>query len=65
MAATESADDTHTEACFECEADTPHSVEVRIVQEGSGPYSNEPYRVAECNRCGTTKTRRMNSESPA
>nr|WP_313695938.1 hypothetical protein [Halobaculum sp. XH14] len=56
-------DGTLTESCSQCGADTPHEVGIEIRTEGSGEnasFSREPYRVAECTRCGYEAATRMN-----
>lgn len=56
-------DGTRTESCEQCGTDTPHEVGIEIRTEGSGEneaYSREPYRVAECTRCGCEVATRMN-----
>jgi uncharacterized Zn finger protein len=54
------------EECTECGHETPHSVSIEILQEGTDQrptaYSREPYRVTECDRCGSTEQLRMNNQ---
>lgn len=54
-----------TESCTECERETPHEVTVQIRTESkkreNAEFSREPYRVAECQICGSTATQRMNN----
>lgn len=47
-------DNTIDERCEECDAETPHAVEIYVDQSGDGVYSNEPHRRTECAVCGTT-----------
>lgn len=65
MATTEDAIDGMTEHCDACETDTLHEVNVQIRTESASPenahFSREPYRVAECQRCGERSTQRMNN----
>jgi len=65
MATTDNSFDGMTEACEECEMDTLHSVSVQIRTESrkdqNREFSREPYRVAECQRCGSRKSTRMNN----
>lgn len=54
------------EHCESCERRTQHSIEIEIRVEGDpgsedGAYSREPYRVANCRRCGTERSQRMNN----
>jgi len=64
MAATNSALDM-TETCSDCGRTTPHAVSVEILTESAQPenaeFSREPYRVSECEVCGTTERTRMNN----
>jgi len=58
--------DTHmSEACSTCGHTTPHDVSVQILTESSkqenAAFSREPYRVSECQVCGTTTETRMNN----
>lgn len=49
--------------CDRCSADTPHRVEIEIIEEdeeGRSPHSREPYRVRECQQCGEIEKERMN-----
>ena len=54
------------EECVECGCETLHSVSIEILQEGNSQrpsaYSREPYRVTECDRCGSTEQLRMNNQ---
>ena len=58
--------DTHmSEACSTCERTTPHDVSVQILTESTkaenAAFSREPYRVSECQICGTKTETRMNN----
>lgn len=57
--------DPVVEDCDECERETRHSVDVEIRTESTSrenaEFSREPYRVAECLRCGAETTTRMNN----
>jgi len=52
------------EECDECERETPHESTVEIRTESpekdTAAFSKEPYRVSECQVCGTETERRMN-----
>lgn len=52
------------EFCESCEDETAHSVQIELVSESktgeNAEFSREPYRVSECNGCGTTTSIRMN-----
>jgi|AntRauTorcE11898_2_1112593.scaffolds.fasta_scaffold39705_2 hypothetical protein len=65
MATTDSAFDGLTEYCEACDSDTLHQVSVQILAESRKPenveFSREPYRVAECQRCGERDSQRMNN----
>ncbi|WP_248515452.1 DUF7835 family putative zinc beta-ribbon protein [Salinarchaeum laminariae] len=65
MATTDGAFDGLDEYCEACEADTLHQVSVQILAESRNPenaeFSREPYRVAECQRCGQRDSQRMNN----
>jgi hypothetical protein len=54
-----------TEHCDACETDTLHEVSVQIrtesLKEENAQFSREPYRVAECQRCGERHSQRMNN----
>lgn len=54
-----------TEACNECQRETPHEVRVQIRTESqkreNAEFSREPYRVTECELCGETSSQRMNN----
>lgn len=64
MATTNGAFDV-MESCSICERPTPHVVSLEILTESSQPenaeFSREPYRVSECQVCGTTTSTRMNN----
>jgi hypothetical protein len=49
------------EECADCEAETPHEVSVELRSEGDSPFAREPYRVTECQTCGTETTTRLNN----
>lgn len=65
MATTDNSFDGMTERCEDCDMDTLHSVSVQIrtesLKEENSEFSREPYRVAECQRCGARKSQRMNN----
>ncbi|WP_255170367.1 hypothetical protein [Natrononativus amylolyticus] len=65
MATTDNSFNGLTERCEECDLDTLHEVTVQIrtesVKEENAQFSREPYRVAECQRCGTRHSQRMNN----
>ncbi|SEW28894.1 DUF7835 family putative zinc beta-ribbon protein [Halobacterium jilantaiense] len=53
------------ERCESCSRDTPHDVHIELRAESDDPgenaaFSREPYRVATCRRCETSRSRRMN-----
>lgn len=56
-----------TEHCDECDLDTLHDVRIEIIEESTrkfiddSKYSREPYRIAECDRCGNEEYTRMNN----
>jgi rRNA maturation protein Nop10 len=54
-----------SESCSDCGRDTPHAVTVQIETESSkqenAEFSREPYRVSECQVCGTATSTRMNN----
>ncbi|MFB6183929.1 MAG: hypothetical protein ABEI96_05185 [Haloarculaceae archaeon] len=54
-----------SERCESCGRDTPHHVSVRLLTESDQPenahFSREPYRVTECQVCGTVTQTRMNN----
>jgi hypothetical protein len=56
---------TVSEVCPDCERETPHVVNVKILTESAqshnAEFSREPYRVSECRVCGATTTTRMNN----
>ena len=64
MATTRDSFDGLTEFCDSCETDTLHQVSVQMRTESTksenAEFSREPYRVAECQRCGTRSSQRMN-----
>lgn len=58
-------DDALYEDCTECSERQPHEVSIEIrtesTKEENTEFSREPYRVAECEVCGTTTATRMNN----
>lgn len=56
---------TITEECSDCSCQTAHEVTVTLLTESTKPenaeFSREPYRVSECQVCGTQTERRMNN----
>ena len=54
-----------TEHCESCGRDTPHSVHLELRIESkkreNAEFSREPYRVATCSYCGSSKSLRMNN----
>jgi hypothetical protein len=64
MATTRDSFDGLTEYCEDCDSDTLHQVSVQMRTESTktenAEFSREPYRVAECQRCGTRSSQRMN-----
>ena len=54
-----------TEPCEHCGTETLHEVSVQLRTESRKPenvqFSREPYRVAECQRCGHRESQRMNN----
>ena len=65
MATTRDSFDGLTEFCQDCDTDTLHQVSVQIRTESrkaeNAEFSREPYRVAECQRCGCRHSQRMNN----
>ena len=65
MATTEDSFNGLSEHCPECDLDTLHEVTVQIRTESrkqeNSQFSREPYRVAECQRCGNRESTRMNN----
>ncbi|PSQ40088.1 hypothetical protein BRD13_00615 [Halobacteriales archaeon SW_5_70_135] len=53
-----------TEYCDGCETDTLRQVSVQVRTESTktenAQFSREPYRVAECQRCGVRTSQRTN-----
>ncbi len=64
MATTRDSLDGLTEYCGDCDNETLHEVSVQMKTESTksenAQFSREPYRVAECQRCGTRSSQRMN-----
>ncbi|SDQ26934.1 DUF7835 family putative zinc beta-ribbon protein [Natronobacterium texcoconense] len=65
MATTDNSFNGITEHCDECGLETIHEVSVQIrtesVKQENAQFSREPYRVSECQRCGTRTSQRMNN----
>ncbi|WP_246998457.1 hypothetical protein [Halosolutus gelatinilyticus] len=65
MATTDNSFNGMTERCDECELNTLHEITVQIRTESleheNAQFSREPYRVAECQRCGHRTSQRMNN----
>ena len=65
MAANRQHVQTVTERCPDCERETHHRVDIRIltesVREKNAEFSREPYRVATCRACGHSTSARMNN----
>ena len=65
MATTRDSFNGLTEYCEDCGFDTLHEVSVQIRTESlkteNAQFSREPYRVAECQRCGHRDSQRMNN----
>jgi hypothetical protein len=65
MATTDGSFNGLTEHCDECGLETLHEVSVQIRTESrkekNAQFSREPYRVAECQRCGHRSSQRMNN----
>ena len=65
MATTHDSFNGLTEYCEDCDFDTLHEVSVQIrtesLKEENAEFSREPYRVAECQRCGSRSSQRMNN----
>ena len=65
MATTDDSFNGITEYCDDCGLETIHEVSVQIrtesLKDENAQFSREPYRVAECQRCGARKSQRMNN----
>ncbi len=65
MATTDNSLSGMTEHCESCNLDTLHEVSIQLrtesLKEENAQFSREPYRVAECQRCGSRSTQRMNN----
>ncbi|MDZ7731361.1 MAG: hypothetical protein U5K37_11285 [Natrialbaceae archaeon] len=65
MATTEDSFNGLSEYCDSCGTDTLHEVTVQIRTESikteNSQFSREPYRVRECQRCGSRESQRMNN----
>jgi hypothetical protein len=64
MVTTATTDSQPSERCDNCDAMTPHQITIEIVTESekdsNAAFSREPYRVTECQQCGTTTKQRAN-----
>ena len=53
------------ENCPTCGYETSHTVSIQLRTESTKPnnaeFSRQPYRVSECQICGTETVRRMNN----
>ncbi|MFC4358764.1 hypothetical protein ACFO0N_12505 [Halobium salinum] len=53
-----------TEECTVCDTRTTHTVSIELVTESererNAEFSREPYRVSECDVCGSEEKVRMN-----
>ena len=57
-------DETQTEECAACGMETTHQISIEIIKEGEDDengFSREPYRIAECVKCGTETQQRVNN----
>ncbi len=65
MATTDNSFNGMTEHCDDCGLETVHEVNVQIrtesLKQENAQFSREPYRVAECQRCGNRTSQRMNN----
>lgn len=65
MATTDDSVNGLTEHCDDCDLETLHEVSVQLRTESgkeeNAEFSREPYRVAECQRCGARSSQRMNN----
>lgn len=65
MVTTSTNDSQSGELCENCDAMTPHQVTIEIVTENeensNAAFSREPYRITECQHCGTTSKQRANN----
>jgi hypothetical protein len=65
MATTDNSIDGRTEHCDSCDTSTIHQVSVQLVTESTkkenSQFSREPYRVTECQQCGSRESMRMNN----
>ncbi|QSG04019.1 DUF7835 family putative zinc beta-ribbon protein [Natranaeroarchaeum sulfidigenes] len=65
MATTEGSFDGVRERCDSCDVETTHRVSVQLKTESrkeeNAQFSREPYRIAECQECGTRTSQRMNN----
>jgi hypothetical protein len=55
---------TQIEKCEACGVETTHNVSIEIIREGEDDengFSREPYRIAECVKCGTKTQQRVNN----
>lgn len=51
--------DTHDEDCPECGETRTHHVTIEIKTESDNYGGKQPYRIAECQVCGATRTERV------
>jgi hypothetical protein len=65
MATTNDSLDGMREQCDDCGKKTLHQVSVQIRTESrkeeNAEFSREPYRVSECQDCGSRSSQRMNN----
>ncbi|MFP4218837.1 MAG: hypothetical protein ACLFR6_08400 [Salinarchaeum sp.] len=65
MGSTAQRSSTLQEYCEHCGVETPHRVSLEIRREAGDAdevgHSRTPYRIAECQHCGTATARRMNN----
>lgn len=65
MAITDDSVDGMHECCESCGRKTRHQVSVEIKTESrkekNAEFSREPYRVSECQACGSRTSQRMNN----
>jgi len=65
MATTDDSFDGLREHCDDCDRQTLHQVSVQIRTESrkeeNAQFSREPYRVSECQNCGSRSSQRMNN----
>lgn len=65
MATPQESINAMTEKCERCGLATLHEVTVQILNESpdgeNAEFSREPYRISECQVCGSTDAVRMNN----